>query len=340
HQRSAQGHALGAALMQMPHILVLDEPTQYADHSNLRSSLQFVADWAARFDMAVLLIEHNLPLLSRFCERVFIMERGRLRQGLPEAASFPQCRPRDLNGCKPLIELKEVHYSYRPGKPVLRGADLKIYRSEAVALLGPNGSGKSTLAKIICGLYKPGSGTVRFEGREMSASQERFKRIGLVMQNPDQQLFAPTVMEECSFGPRNFRLPESRYRPMISARLGEFQMGEFEQRDPFSLSYGEKRRVNVTGILACEPDVLILDEPTCALDTENQRILLDLVLKLKSRGKTIIVITHDLNFARAVCTRALLVSRGRIVKDLPMNEIGVREESGERGESGVKYVVS
>ena len=141
------------------------------------------------------------------------------------------------------------------------------------------------------------------------------------MQNPDYQIFSPTVMEECSFGSRNFGIPESEYLPNISHYLRTFNMNGFEDRDPFSLSYGEKRRINITSVLSYEPEIIILDEPTCALDYVNQKILLEQLKILQNNGKTLILITHDLQFARAIAGRVLFLHSGNITKDAFLNEI-------------------
>ncbi|MEA1997420.1 MAG: ATP-binding cassette domain-containing protein [Gemmatimonadota bacterium] len=317
--------ALGSALMQRPQVLVLDEPTQYADSFNLARILRFVSLWAQEHKAAVLLIEHHVPLMKEFCRRIYYLDKGRLiENGLP-VACFPDFPAGRCNTEKPLIRLSDIKYRYTDPKPVLRGVDLSVFRGESLAVLGPNGSGKSTLAKIICGLYKPRSGRIEFEGEPLLGGREWYKRVGFVMQNPDRQIFAPTVKEECSFGPANFGIPEKVYLPLISNTLSSFRMAGFEKRDPFSLSYGEKRRLNITGILAYSPEILIFDEPTCALDFENQKILLDLVLKMNAEGRTVIIITHDLTFARAACGRAVLLNRGRIAGEVPLIETGEKD---------------
>jgi len=284
--------------------------------------LQFVSGWAQKHNAAVLLIEHHIPLLKQFCDRVHFLDNGRLKDKVLSENLFPVSSSISLNGKEPLIQLNNVYYHYQREKPVLRDINLTIFRGENIAILGPNGSGKSTLAKVICGLYKPRSGNIKTDGKPLSNSRSRYKKTGYVMQNPDQQIFAPTVNEECSFGPKNFGIEKTVYSTNISKFLSDFQMKNFEDRDPFSLSYGEKRRVNIIGVLAYNPEILILDEPTCALDFYNQKILLEQIKKLNADGKTFVIITHDLNFAKAVCNRAVLLNRGEIIKDNAMGEVG------------------
>ena len=313
--------AVGAALMQLPRVLVLDEPTQYMDPYNVRKTMSFVTGWCREHGIAVMLIEHHLDCLTTHSDRIYVLENGRLRDfdGLERTFSpiaFPPQTPRE-----PHIELRDVGYGYRQNNPVIEDITMTLTKGEVVAILGPNGSGKSTLAKVLCGLYKPDAGEITHHDRPVSHTVAWYRNAGYVMQNPDHQLFAPTVIEECAYGPRNFRIPEEVYGPMVSGYLTAFNLDGFERRDPFTLSYGEKRRINIIGILAYDPHVLILDEPTCALDPANQQILLGQIERINLAGKTVVIITHDLDFARAACTRALFLREGRIAKDLPMNEL-------------------
>ncbi len=306
--------AVAAALMQRPGLLVLDEPTQYADESSLGRMLDYVQMHMKSLGGAVLLIEHHLPLLRGICERCYVLEQGRLSPGLPRSERLPQPdEPAPARG-ELLLELRDVTYSYPGGRRALDGLSLDIHRGESLALTGPNGSGKSTLARLVCGLCRPDSGAIRLEGKPFDPDWDWRRRIGYVMQNPDSQLFAATVGQECAFGADNFGLPSEESREQISRSLGDFGLAGYEGRDPFSLSYGQKRRVNIVGVLAYEPELLILDEPTCALDQDNRRLLLDLLWELRRRGKTLIVITHDLEFARAACTRRVHLEAGRAVE--------------------------
>lgn len=316
--------AIGTALIQNPHILILDEPTQYIDPVHLRPVLLFITEWVKQHSITVLLIEHNTQLLRQVCSKLYFMDSGTIADNAAIKDSFPSASSVKTNERESFIRLSNVCYRYRHGKNVLNNITLNLRRNESVALLGPNGGGKTTLAKVLCGLYKPQSGTVTLTGEHPSGSNQKFKYISYVMQNPDCQIFAPTVKEECAFGPKNFGISESEYIPKISQYLRAFNMADFEERDPFSLSYGEKRRVNITSILAYDPEVIILDEPTCALDYANLKILLKQLKTLQDAGKTLIIITHNIQFARAIAHRALFINDGEIIGDAPLNEI--REE--------------
>ena len=312
--------AVGVALIQRPRILVLDEPTQYHDRFHVNRTLEFAASLTREYGTAVLLIEHHIRLLKRFCDRTYRVEDGVTHPAEPVEPELPQNDypvQRTGGAC---CELTGVDFHYKPGRSVLRGLSLAVSRGESVALIGPNGSGKSTLAKIMCGLASPVSGSVTLFGKPRT-NGSWFRHIGYVMQNPDRQIFASTVREECAFGPRNFDVPEDIYTSGINRLLDDFGLGGFGERDPLTLSYGEKRRMNISGVLSYDPSVLILDEPTSGLDYENRRLLAERLKKLSADGMTIVVITHDLAFARAVCRRAVFLSEGRIVRDTSLTDI-------------------
>ena len=297
----AQRVAVGVAVMQRPQVLVMDEPTQYIDPYHVTRTLEFVLDWCARHDTAVVLIEHTIPILKRFCGRVYRVEAGRVCESPPLSADFPDAP--DVPPPAVHIEslaLENIRYRYPGGGDVLNDVSLTLLKGESVALLGPNGGGKSTLARIMCSLYTPSSGTIRLFGGPAEKRGHWFHEVGYVMQNPDRQIFAPSVREECAFGPRNFGIPAESYEPEIARCLERFGMHDFDGRDPSSLSYGEKRRINIAGVAAYDPPIIILDEPTCALDIRNQCILRDLIGEWNAGGKTVFLITHDLAFARAV----------------------------------------
>lgn len=321
----AQRVAVGAAIMQRPQVLVLDEPTQYIDPFHVERTLEFVFDWCGRHDTAVMLIEHNIPILKRFCSRIYRVEAGRVREATPCIPEFPETTGRSEISEDALLIMEDVSYRYPDRDMVLKNISLVLRKGESVALLGPNGGGKSTLARIMCGLYTPASGEVQLVGVSGTERRARFRDVGYVMQNPDRQIFAPTVREECAFGPRNFDIPPAVYEERISRYLERFNMRDFADRDPSSLSYGEKRRINIVGVAAYDPRIIILDEPTCALDFENQRILSDLILEWNMAEKTVFIITHDLAFARAVCHRAFLLANGSLSPCIPAKRIDEHE---------------
>ncbi|HKX76631.1 MAG TPA: ABC transporter ATP-binding protein [Acidimicrobiia bacterium] len=212
------------------------------------------------------------------------------------------------------IEVKNLHFSYPDGTSVLHGVDLAVAAGERVAILGPNGAGKTTLLLHLIGVLEPGEGTVRVEGNVLSADTlaEARRRVGLVFQDPDDQLFMPTVGQDVAFGPANYGLEGSALQAAVKAALQAVSAEDLIERAPHHLSGGEQRRVAIATVLAMSSDILVLDEPTSSLDPAGRR---ELVALLQGLGATTLVTTHDLPFALELCPRAVIMDGGRVVAD-------------------------
>jgi len=225
-----------------------------------------------------------------------------------------------------LIQVCNLRYRYADGTEALRGVDFQLFSGETVALFGANGSGKTTFVLHLNGLLK-GDGTVRVCGLAVTKENlpEIRRRLGLVFQDPDEQLFMPTVLEDVSFGPLN--LGKEPAEAVRAARTALEQVGMMEalEKAPYHLSAGEKRRVALAGVLAMEPEILVLDEPTTYLDPPGQR---DLAGLLRQLPQAKILVTHDAAFARALASRAVFFENGRIVGEGSVDEI-VREHGWE-----------
>ncbi|MET0683953.1 MAG: ABC transporter ATP-binding protein [Solirubrobacteraceae bacterium] len=198
----------------------------------------------------------------------------------------------------------------------LDGLDLDVARGERVAVIGPNGAGKTTLMLHLNGLLH-GTGELRVGGQDARTADLR-ARVGLVFQDPDDQLFMPSVLEDVAFGPLNLGATPDEALMRARAALAAVRMGELGSRAPHQLSLGQRRRVAVAGVLAMEPELLVLDEPSASLDPRTRRELLEL---LDGLGQTMLVVTHDLPFAAQLCERAVVLSAGRIVADGPCLDV-------------------
>ena len=221
-----------------------------------------------------------------------------------------------------VVEVRGLSFRYPDGTEALKGIDFHLDAGESVALLGPNGSGKSTFALHLNGLLT-GEGLVRVCGGEVTrASLAAVRRkVGLVFQDSDTQLFMPTVLEDVAFGLLNQGLtPQAAVERALRA-LERVGMAGAPSRAPHHLSAGEKKRVALAGILALEPDVLVLDEPTTFLDPPGQRALADL---LRNLPQAKILITHDIPFARATCSRAVFFREGIVAWEGPVEEVATR----------------
>jgi energy-coupling factor transporter ATP-binding protein EcfA2 len=240
----------------------------------------------------------------------------------------------------PAVRVRGLEYRYPDGKEALRGVSLEIREGEAVALVGPNGAGKSTLLLHLNGLL-PGrprnevghhhglglSGrngkrppNVWIEGLEVNArhAAEVRRRVGLLFQDPDDQLFCTTVIEDVAFGPLNLGSSKAEARELALECLARVDLQQAADRPPHHLSFGERKRVCLAGVLACRPSVLVLDEPTANLDPRGRRRLIHLIRSLPS---TKLIATHDLEMVLETCPRTILLDQGQVVADGPSREL-------------------
>jgi cobalt/nickel transport system ATP-binding protein len=221
---------------------------------------------------------------------------------------------------EPSLEVTDLNFSYPDGHEALRNVDLHVHHGERVALLGPNGAGKTTLLLHLNGILRPSSGTVKVAGLEVSdeSALEVRRRVGLVFQDPDDQLFMPTVGQDVAFGPANFGVAGLELDNRVTEALEAVSMLAAVERAPHHLSYGERRRVAIATVLAMRPEIIVLDEPTSNLDPASRRELMNVLAELPI---TQLVVTHDLPFALELCPRALVMDEGRIVAGDSTGEI-------------------
>ena len=224
--------------------------------------------------------------------------------------------PGEVVTTESLVVFEDVWYQYPSGITALRGISLEFRRGELVAIVGANGSGKTTLIKHLNGLLKPSRGRVLVFGVDTrKSSVARLARhVGLVFQNPLNQFFADTVWDEVAFALKNF---EGRVNSeKILGVLRELGIDHLKDRSPFEASLGEQKRVALASILVYEPEILALDEPTAGLDYRSKMTLLSILLKLRREGRTVILVSHDLEFiARARIDRLIVLSEGKVVFD-------------------------
>ncbi len=233
--------------------------------------------------------------------------------------------PATVSGAAPAIDVERLAFAYPDGRQTLFGIDLAIARGERVALLGPNGAGKTTFVLHLNGILGAvaggtGSGSVRIGGLPVARDhlQEIRRRVGLVFQDPDDQLFMPTVADDVGFGPANLGLRGDALRARVIEALDQVGMTAFVDRPPHHLSFGQRRRVAVATVLAMRPEVLVLDEPSSNLDPASRRELADI---LDDLDVTVLMVTHDLPYALQLCARSVLMDGGRIVADGPTRDL-------------------
>ena len=228
----------------------------------------------------------------------------------------------------PAFEVVDVHYAYQEA-PALQGLSLTIGQGQRVALLGANGSGKSTMLRLLDGLYFADRGTVSAFGEVLSEARLQDdetafafrRRVGLVFQNPDVQLFCPTVFDELAFGPLQLGWSKDEILARVDATLAEFSIADLKHRPPHRLSGGEKKRVALASVLILNPEVLLLDEPTAGLDPQSASELIDYLVKCQGSGRTVVTATHDLDIVEDIADRCFVLQSGRVAAAGAVSEI-------------------
>lgn len=219
-----------------------------------------------------------------------------------------------------IVEAENIQYAYPDGTAALSGVSFRITHGESVALVGENGAGKSTLLQHFTGCLFPSAGVLKIGGLTVDKQNLSAVRraVGMVFQNPDDQLFMPTVFEDVAFGLLNLGVPETELENKVMGALETVGASHLRTRPPYRLSQGEKRAAAIAGVLAMSPDILVMDEPTSNLDPMSRRRLVTL---LKTFKHTKIIATHDLDFALDLCERTIVIHKGRIMADGPTLEI-------------------
>jgi cobalt/nickel transport system ATP-binding protein len=220
----------------------------------------------------------------------------------------------------PVLDIRGLAYAYPDGHQALYGVNLHVHRGERVALLGPNGAGKTTLVLHLNGILSAGAGSVEVSGLPVAKENllEVRRRVGVVFQDPDDQLFMPSVRDDVAFGPANLGLRGAALEKRVVDALDRVGMADFIDRPPHHLSFGQRRRVAVATVLAMEPEVLVLDEPSSNLDPASRRELADI---LRSLDVTVLMVTHDLPYAYELCPRSVVLSDGVVVADGPTRDV-------------------
>ncbi|MCS7305472.1 MAG: energy-coupling factor ABC transporter ATP-binding protein [Thermoguttaceae bacterium] len=216
---------------------------------------------------------------------------------------------------RPLIRLEEIYFAYEPARPVLTGCNLVLWPGERVGLIGPTGSGKTTLLHLIVGLLRPSSGRIEIFGK-LRAKEHDFlsvrRQVGLLFQEADDQLLFPTVAEDVAFGPLNLGKPKDQVRQLVRETLAGLGLAGYENRITYRLSGGEKRLVALAGLLAMQPQILLLDEPFAGLDEQTAHRVLHILARLP---QTLLVVSHHRDWLRQIATRTVRLQEGKLLDE-------------------------
>jgi cobalt transport protein ATP-binding subunit len=252
---------------------------------------------------------------------------GRLHSSPIELPPRPIMKELDefvgVHRSNPVIEARDVHFSYPSGVKALKGVTLNIHKGEFVAIMGENGAGKTTLVKHFNGLLRPNSGNILVNGADISKQSvaSLAKSVGLVFQNADDQLFSENVREEISFALRNFGFESDAIVKRVDWALNLLDIDRYRDSSPFILSGGERKRVALASVLAWDPDIVVLDEPTIGQDYSQKERLSHILMQLRTQGKTTIIVTHDVEFVAETKPRIVLMADGRVIADGSSKEI-------------------
>lgn len=219
-----------------------------------------------------------------------------------------------------MLEIKNLNYSYPDGKKALKDINIKIDDNETIGIVGANGAGKSTLIKTIVGIFLTDQGEIIVDGEKVTKKTLNSirKKVGVVFQNPDDQLFMNKVYDDIAFGPRNYKLTEEKVKEKVEKVMKELNIEKLKDRSPNNLSGGEKRKGAIATVLSMEPSIILFDEPTSFLDPKGKRILIE---TLKGINTTKIIATHDLDMVKDNCKRVIVLKEGQVVADGKPKEI-------------------
>lgn len=230
-----------------------------------------------------------------------------------------------------ILEARDLHYKYPDGTHALKGISLQVKRGQTTAVLGGNGAGKSTLFLSFNGILKPSGGKILFDGQQLDYSHKGLlalrSRVGIVFQDPDSQLFSASVVQDVSFGVMNMKLPEQQVREKVAAAMTRTGITHLKDKPTHCLSFGQKKRVAIAGVLAMEPDVLILDEPTAGLDPLGVSEIMKLLKQTQQTlGITVIIATHDIDMVPLYCEHAYVMHEGEMIMTGTPKEIFARKD--------------
>jgi len=292
---------------------ILEDTNKYDEIIELGVSIPQVTQLYALFRKSKRIATEKIPLKVSEAKKLFtkyieLQDHKTIEKVCPKYKSTTPKKEKN-----PIIKVENVHFVYPNGVKALDGVSLEIYRGEFVSILGQNGSGKTTLVKHFNGLLKPTSGKVIVDGmdtREVNMIQ-LVKKVAYCFQNPDEQIFASKVREELIYGPKNLNYPPEKIEEVVTKVSKELGLYDLLDKNPFELSMGQRQIIAVASVLTMEPEILIVDEPTTGQDPKGSHKIMNLMKSLNEQGKTIIVITHDMNLAAEYSDRIIVMNQGK-----------------------------
>ncbi|MCJ7818174.1 MAG: ATP-binding cassette domain-containing protein, partial [Candidatus Thorarchaeota archaeon] len=308
--------AIAAMLSNQPEYLLMDEPSASLDPKGVLSLRKILMELKEK-NVGILCIEHNLDAIRPAADRILSISNGMITDWTPideQPSTKPTQTPIQENTS--LLTLEGVNFSYGSTQ-VIHDISLNIHQGEIIALMGGNGSGKTTLVSLLGGLLDPDSGRVNLGSETISGINRKdiAKRISVVFQNPNHQIFERTVWKEQILTSEILAEVHEDTMEKSTNLLNSAHLGNYLNRNPFSLSHGQKRRLNITSAIAHSPDILLLDEPFIGQDQDGRDFISNAITETASASGAVLVVTHDSNFAKKYCNRVIFVENGSILLD-------------------------
>lgn len=342
--------AIASILAMGPGMLILDEPTSNLDPSSTTGVLNAIHDLKKLTGMTIMVIEHKLDKVMGLADRLIVMENGRIALDgkpdeilsryhdrmknmgirLPDRNRFSAGPDSGWHECTPTVKAENLGFRYGD-KEAIKDVSFVACRSEVTGIIGPNGSGKSTFLAHLLGLNRPQSGKITVLDVDISHAKTSTlaKKVGYVFQNPNHQIFERTVLDETSFACRNFGFDMQKAETLASVTLKRYGLDVYSSKHPLGLSFGEKRRLNLCSILPHGPEIVVLDEPFVGQDYFNVVRMIHELDELKKEGKTVILVSHDIDMVYKHCDRIVMFKSGRIVvNDTPSEALKKIESMG------------
>jgi energy-coupling factor transport system ATP-binding protein len=338
---------IASMLAMQSSVIILDEPTSSQDPRSADEVMAAVECLRRERKITVVVIEHRLDRLLRIADRLIVMDAGSIAMDGDPGEVHKRCRAaRDGSaGCRiserspgmpcvdvgdEVIRVRDLRFSYQD-KEVLHGVSFAAHKGNIIGIIGPNGSGKTTFLNCLAGLCRPSSGVVSVNGINAAKARvsEVARSIGFVFQNPNHQIFENSVFAEVMFACDNFGIRREISERSARAAMQEYGISRYAQDSPLTLSHGEKRRLNICATLPHDPGIIILDEPFTGQDISNAEKIMDDLLRLRDAGKTLLIVSHDVDLVFRYCDRIVFFNAGLIgADDIPSRAIGKIKKLG------------
>lgn len=313
--------AIASIMAMEPDILIFDEPTSNLDPVATREIFKIITEIKRHTNITIIVIEHKLSYLKGLWDRLVVMEKGTIKEITDSTSNYPKIifnANVNVKLGKSVIDIKGLYYE-KDGKNILSDINLCLREGEILSIVGKNGSGKTTLLLHLLGINKPTKGNVNvmgFNTRNTNVSKLS-KNVGFVFQNPNHQIFEETVEKELLFGPKNFGIMFVDTKEI----LNDFKLIDYIDKNPYELSYGEKRRLNIASIRTYDPKIIVLDEPFVGQDNINTEFILNWIDSERKRGKSIIYVSHDPRILSSREDRILFLEDGKVIADGSKEEV-------------------